>query len=524
MMKKWFIVPTLFLLASCCPNQESINRSRILYQDRVIEDIKIGDKILVEPKTLVYEGESKTVEGQIILPDGTSKSGKSFIIEMPGIYTVNYRAFFGTHEESVSLIYHCHRKSGDFFVSSNKNNPADTGEYSHPVAEGSIKGAILHLDSKTVYKYDGEIDFNSFDFNNSFIDFIIDTSKQNTSDIETFTIRLTDTEDSNNYVDITITDSGPVDNEGKGCYLLAGSNSQFKTGFEGGPDGIKWTSKYGANVAMSFRDLPDKGANVASLYFDYTNKALYAFPMIGMWGDARKNIITDLDDKEIYGSAVWEGFKSGKATLSIFANSLYSNSATLLVSKIANHDLSPLDFVDTDSPVIKIDYNGQSSINIPMASINKPYRIYDAIISDNYDNRLSYSTYVTYYDSEKGVNKDVSVVDGYFIPTKEGKYTITYIAKDHSNNYANRTIDITAIDDEQKMTIHLDSDTINQDLYTKINLPSVNEVRDSITGGSGKPTVKRTIFDSDNNPVEIKEDYFIPNKIGQYKVYYTATD
>ena len=42
MMKKWFIVPTLFLLASCCPNQESINRSRILYRDRVIEDIKIG--------------------------------------------------------------------------------------------------------------------------------------------------------------------------------------------------------------------------------------------------------------------------------------------------------------------------------------------------------------------------------------------------------------------------------------------------------------------------------------------------
>ena len=521
MRKKLLLIPALFLIPSCLASEQRIEQAQILYKNRTIDDIKIGDKITVEPKTLVYEGESKTVEGQIILPDGTSVSGKNFTVTMPGIYTVNYRAFFGAHEEIVSIYYHCHRSSGDFFLSSNKDNLAQTGEYSHPINNGEIKGAILKLDNKTTFTYDGEIDFNAFDFSNSFIDFVVDTSKQGTSDIESFTVRLTDTEDTNNYVDIAVTDSGPIDDAGRGCYILAGSNSQFKTGFEGGRNGRLWVSKYGANVGSSFRDLPDKSAKVAKLYFNYSNKELYVSPLIN---SGVKDIITDLDDKSIYGSTIWEGFTNGTATLSIFANSLLSSSATLIVSKIANIDLSPLDFVDVDAPSIRINYNGQSSINVPMASVNKPYRIYDAIISDNFDRHLSYSAYVTYYDSINGKTRDITIEDGYFTPKEKGQYTITYIAKDRSNNYANKTVDVIAIDDDQAMTIVLDQDTITQDLYSLVQLPTIDEVKTKITGGSGKPTVERTIFDSEGQEITIIGDSFIPNKIGQYKVYYKAKD
>lgn len=521
MSKKWILFPVLFFLPACSTAQSLIKRIQVLSQNETIDNLKIGDKIVLEPKTLTYEDQSKVVKGQIILPDGTSKAGDSFIIEMPGIYTVNYRAFFGTHEVSVSQFYHCHRTSGNFFLSSNKDNPAQTGEYSHPIKSETIQGAKLLLDTKTVFTYDGEIDFSSFSFEESFLDFVIDTSKQSTSDIETFTVRLTDTENSNNYVDITVTDSGPVDDDGKGCYLLAGSNNQFKTGFENGRNGTMHTSKYGANVGVSFRDLPDKGARLAHLYFDYVNKALYASPMMN---SDIKDIITDLDDKDIYGSGIWEGFTNGKATLSIFANSLLSSSATLIVSKVAGQDLRPLDFVDVDAPTINIDFNGQSSINVPMASVNKPYRIYDAIISDNYDRHLSYSTYVTYFDQTNNKKKDISVIDGYFTPKQEGKYTITYVAKDHSNNYVEKTVEVNAINDPQSMVINYDVDTIDVDLYSKANLPSINEIKGKISGGSGKPSVTRSVFDSENNPIEIEGDSLIPDKIGQYKVYYQATD
>ena len=148
MSKKWILFPVLFFLPACSTAQSLIKRIQVLSQNETIDNLKIGDKIVLEPKTLTYEDQSKVVKGQIILPDGTSKAGDSFIIEMPGIYTVNYRAFFGTHEVSVSQFYHCHRTSGNFFLSSNKDNPAQTGEYSHPIKSGTIQGAKLLLDTK----------------------------------------------------------------------------------------------------------------------------------------------------------------------------------------------------------------------------------------------------------------------------------------------------------------------------------------------------------------------------------------
>lgn len=511
-----FLVPSLFLLPSCLSNVSYTYKAKVMYRDEIVDNVKIGDKIEVEPRTLTYQGESKTVDGQIILPDGTSQAGKSFTITMPGKYFVKYRAFFSLHEESYTLCYHCHRTSGDFFLSSEKNNPAGAGEYSHPLNTESIQGAVLTLDSKTTYTYDGVIDFNSFSFENSFIDFVVDTSKQATSDIETLTIRLMDIEDSNNYIDITVTDSGPVDDDGKGCYILAGSNSQFKTGYEGSRLHI---GKYGTNVGSSFRDLPAKSERPIRLYFNYAEKALYVSPIIY---SGVKAIITDLDDKGIYGSTTWDGFNSGKATLSIFANSLISTSARIIVSKIGSMDLSPLDFVDTDAPIIRVDYAGQSSINVPMASVNKPYRIFDASVSDNFDRNLIYSTYVTYVDTAHNKTRDVSIINNTFTPKETGKYIITYTARDHSALTAEKTVEVFATDDSQEMTVSLDVDTITKDLYSKIILPSISEV--NINGGSGKPTVVRTLYDSDNNPIEIEGNTFIPKKIGTYKAYYRVTD
>ena len=527
MRKKWLLLPTLFLLASCSNVAERSFVRPYLLADQTIDNVKIGDKYQVEEKTLTYLGESKVVKGQIILPDGTSKSGDSFIIEMPGIYTVKYRAFFGTHEESYCIYYHCHKTSGDFFVSSNKDNPATNGEYSHPRDAGPITGAKLSLDMKTVFTYDKVIDFSSYNSNESFIDFVVDTSdmthenRLDSGDIETFTVRLTDVEDNNNFVDISVTDSGPTDDEGYGCYLLAGSNSQFKTGYEGGRNGLLHISKYGTNVGMSFRDLPERSEQIARLYFNYSNKELYVSPLIN---SGVKDIITDLDDKDIYGSSIWEGFKSGKATLSIFANSLRANTGTVIVTKIATQDLSSLDFVDEAAPTIKVDYKGQSSISVPKASVGKPYQIFEAEISDNFDNNLSYDNYVTFDDTGAGKTRDISITNGKFTPDKAGVYTITYTARDHSNNVATKTVDVTAINDAQTITITLDENTITQDIFSKVTLPSTEAVKTKVSGGSGKSTIVRTVYDTNNKPMEIKGDSFVPDTVGAYKVYYQATD
>lgn len=517
MRKRVLLLPLLALTLASVSTRSVANRIDVLYADQTIDNVKIGDTFFVEQKTLVYNEESKVVDGQIILPDGTSQEGKYFTIEMPGIYTVNYRAFFGTHEESVSIFYHCHRTSGDFFVSSEKNNIARAGSYSHPLKNGEINGAKLSLNAKTTFTFDGEIDFNSFGSDKPFIEFIVDTSKSGTSDLETLTVRLTDVDNNANYVDITATDSGPIDDDGKGCYLLAGSNSQFKTGYE---SSTLHTSKYGTNIGSSFRDLPEKGNKPVSFYFDYSNKILQAYPIINT---NEKRRITDLDDKSIYGSNIWEGFTNGKAKLSIFANSLNNAEATIIVTKVGNMDLSPLDFVDTDAPIIQIDYAGQSKIVPPKASINRPYKIFDAIVTDNYDHNLSYSTYVTYQDTVNEKVKDISIVNGCFTPKEAGVYTITYVAKDHSNNVGEQTVKITTVSGNQEMTLS-DLTPITDQLYSTITLPSTSEVAATIVGGSGRPQVTRKIFDSANKEIEILGNDFVPTEIGDYTVHYDAVD
>lgn len=526
-MKRRYLFPIFILMPLTACVASKVNYVRAITQTEDVV-VKIGDVIEVEPRRLEYEGDSKTVNGQIFMPDGTALAGKSFTITMPGVYQVLYRAFFGVEEVSESIYYHCHRQSGDLFISSNPSNKAVNGAFSYTGKDNKIQGARLKLDTTTVFTYDGVIDFNSFNPNESFIKFIVDPSEQGESDMESFTIRLTDVEDSNNYIDFLITDSGKLNDEGQGCYVLAGSNNQAKTGYENyrpekknDPDYFPHINVWGANVATSFRALnsdynPDR---TAEFYFDYEEKELYANPMYNEW---TKNMITDLDDSKVYGSMVWEGFSTGKATVSIMASSLKSSSADVIITKIANFDLSELVFEDHDAPTINIDYENQSPANMPKASVGVPYRLFSASAYDNFDHEVPYEASVTYIDQVNDKVKDVSVINNAFTPANAGKYQIKYSAKDHSNNSTTETIEVIAVNDSQQMSIQLPASTITQDIYSDFELPSIDGV--AINGGSGKATVTRKIIDSNQEEIVVDGDNFVPTKVGTYYVYYNAYD
>ena len=492
------------------------NSAKALLNDET-HDVATGDVVSVCDRILVHNNESKVASGQIIFPDGSSKKGKSFTISMPGIYKVVYTAFFGLEEVSETITYKCVRTSGDFFEISGGKGSAKYGEYSYNTSTKQANGALLTLDSSTVFTYNQVIDFSSFGSTNPFFEFIIDPSIQGDSDIESFLVRLTDADNAFNYVDIRIKDSGPVDDDGRGCYILGGSNLQYKSGYEGNQLHV---NTYGTNVNSSFRALPATNpVRPCSLYFDYAAKMLLVNPI---YGSDKKGMITDLDDKNIYQSTLWEGFTSGKAILSIIPQILLSDTAKMVVTKIGNIDLSKGRFEDNIAPTIDIDFDGQNPSSLPNATINHPYKLFNASVKDDYDLNIPYSTSVTYQDSLNGKNKDISIISNEFTPKEAGKYTITYKARDYSNNEATKKLTVNAVNDPQAMSISLEQNTMSDIVFSTFHLPSVNDV--TVNGGSGASKVERAIYDSSSKLIKIDGNDFIPNEVGTYSVFYTATD
>ena len=516
MKKKILLISSLMLLSLSTLGVSKYHYAKALLNDET-HDVVTGDVITVNDRTLVHNNESKVVSGQIIFPDGSSKKGKSFTISMPGVYKVIYTAFFGLEEVSETITYKCVRTSGDFFETSGGKGSAKYGEYSYNTALKQASGALLTLDSSTVFTYNQVIDFTSFGSSNPFFEFIIDPSAQGDSDIESFIVRLTDVDNANNYVDIQIKDSGPVDDDGRGCYIRAGSNAQYKAGYEGKTLHV---SSYGTNVGSSFRALPSNDpVHPCGLYFDYASKALYVSPII--WSD-QKGMITDLDDKAIYQSTLWEGFTNGKAILSIIPQVMLASTAKMVVTKAGYTNLSNERFEDTSAPSIDIDFNGQNPSSLPNAVINRPYKLFNASIKDNYDINLSYSASVTYQDTVNGKIKDISIVNNEFTPKEAGKYTITYTARDYSDNVSTKKLTVNAVESAQTVSISIDQDSMSDVIFSTFHLPTINDV--TVSGGSGVSKVERAIYDASSKLIEIEGDDFIPTEVGTYSVFYTATD
>ncbi|MBO6280313.1 MAG: hypothetical protein J6M95_01875 [Bacilli bacterium] len=479
-------------------------------------DVDFGDIITVENKTLSYLDQNKEVSGQIILPDGTSKTGKSFVINSYGSYQVIYRAFFGTNEVSYIIQYNCNRTSKDLFTPVISNS-VHNGEYRY---DNSVKGAVLTLANRNRITFNPVIDFNTLNPADPIFEFIVDPITQGEADISKFTVRLTDYDDANNYVDIVIQDSTMTNDDGEGCYILAGSNMQIKKGYEYGPGTTLHSNTFGANTHSSFRALPISKPNTkASIYMDYSTFGLYTNPIMHY---NTKMLFTDLDDPNIYDSSLWKGFTNGKAILSVFANDMINATGDVVVTKIANYDLSKIDFVDETAPTINVDFGNQSEFDIPKAELNKPYPIFPASVSDNFDENLKYTTSVLYFDEVNNKIKDISIIDNTFTPTKEGRYIVVYESKDCSNNKASKRINVFATNSISDVQIDLEEKVISGDIYSPITLPLTSEV--NVTGGSGKITVERKMFNSKNEEISFDGDSFIPSTPDIYKVKYQAFD
>ena len=511
-------------------------------------DVFVGDVINVEKRTLEYSGESKVVDGQIITPNGDTFTGHSFTVEEPGLYRVIYKAYFGFHEEIQEIEYLCKRKSADFFDVTNAVN-VSYGEYRHKNVSEPQEGVLIDVKNGTEIKFNKLLSVEDFETEQviaagkgyrdrspgatakPLIDFLIDPETYSEVDFDVLTIRLTDSVDKTNYVDIRIHDAfyAPDPKSRSVSTVRVGASCNWGMGWswEEKPGKMNLGEFHigtsGTGLDLSFRGEPFSDAGVRSAQILYCSKNSRFYSYRGSLEVDQTYFINDLSDPIEYGNNVWGGFASGKFSVSIIPSSFTNATGRLLIKSVGKYKLNSEVLTDNIAPTINVDTLGYETYDLPRPVIGKKYPVFNSTVFDNYDSNLEASVSVTYRDTVNKKDIDVTVKDGKFDVTKSGAYTIKYEAQDRSGNAADtislRVITIDSVDD---VTLHLASSETTVESYSDIVLPSVDDV--TATGGTGNISITRQLLDPQGHAIILTGNNFKPTQVGDYSLVFEGTD
>ncbi|MDD5885305.1 MAG: hypothetical protein PUC66_04590 [Erysipelotrichaceae bacterium] len=168
--------------------------------------IAVNDVIDVPEKTLQGATSSKTVQGMIFFPDGSSYRGKRFTASVPGLYRVVYQASFPEGEIKEEVRYKALAKGSDLFLTTGNITKSFEASPYNP----SYQGVSLTLGPSSSFSFNRTFDTKNIDKNTPFIDFAFIPSELGKSDVSECYVRLSDAEDSSTYVEFWLRDGGKV--------------------------------------------------------------------------------------------------------------------------------------------------------------------------------------------------------------------------------------------------------------------------------------------------------------------------
>lgn len=506
MIKKPILI-TLLLLGVVAPATvgtqiyNNISKSSSVVNSEVsLEEVySYGYKL--EVPTLVKDG--VTYESTVEYPDGNSTHLTSVNLNQVGTYTVHYTAV----KDGKYL-------SEDHSFIVKNTNFSFTGDSSFAVYEKSERsynkeGLYVALAPGEKFTYNKIIDLNSLNSGEKLIDVFAAPTNVGSMDFGILYFTLTDIEDPDQSLRIRAKATGDgVDYPW--TYISAGGPNQSLTGKEG--SNIHVANDFGTPICHSFYGYYNPaqcgvttcGEQSIKLSYEAGEKMLYA----------NNNLVCDFDDKEFF-PTLWDGFPSGKATLTIEATTYIGDYAKFHITELANFDLSQLVLEDNEAPVITVDL---PSGTLPKGRTGYTYPIFDATAKDNVTKDLTIKTTVLYrYDTDKYVH--VEHDDYSFATPREGVYRILYEASDIVGNVGQQYVDITVVDESNPVIVSPKGTPVKEAL--RGNYYYFPEF--IATGGNGELTTSyRVTFKG--GEVSLEKDYFIPHEVGNYIVYCYAED
>lgn len=480
----------------------------------------VGEKFTVPTAKIVYNAAEYAAESaKVVYPSGVAYAKNEVVLDEAGEYSIiYYKNLDGTSLQGKIT----------FNVS---NSVYSVGEKSSVVYGGddrlspSVSGLKVSLKNGDVFKYNVPIDLTGRTKREAILNFIPLPAAQGEADANVVYVKLTDAYDADNYIlvktwhaDFLGTAAG--DFFGR-AYQSAGGSNQTLTGiqvvssssliYNGNYYSKRVGTSQGFEANCSFTAVKGYGEYTYSLSMNYADKEIYGCKQFNGRGG---NLIVDLDNP-LFFTEFWDGFTTGECYLSIYADEYNKLDFNFLITDILSENLSATDYVDTDKPTLNVE-----TAEGVYALTGRAFKIFPATALDVYSGKIDCDVKVFYNGYA-----NVSVSDGYFTPTRAGRYTIVYTAKGLYGAITEKKITVDAFD--RPNTDITDFGALPSALTTGVeaDIPSP-----TVVGASGiyelKICAKHTENAQASYELTKKGDgfAFVPLYSGEYTLYYDVTD
>ena len=525
------LVPKIFVSADDDLNLVSTN---------TVESEYVYDTLFYIPEyDFTMLGQTEKSKATLISPSNKAYDATKVKLNETGYWTLKFTPFNSVFEIGFTVY------KPTYEVTSDKGSVTygETNFYSK-----NETGLFVNIPKNSVFKYNDVINLTGLNKSQNVLEFGIVPNSIGVSDVGRVFVYLTDIYDPSNYIVYRINNPNNRESgyDGMGTLSASFSGAGHFLGTENSGKKIvngetvdvvsyKVDDMYfGAYTPFAFSGTTSKLGSrspITMISYDDATKQAHANSKMWYGEPINKNLRTLIADlsKDEYSDCVlsnvqegflkpFGGFTTGEVYLSIMAEDYSSPNCNVFIKSIYGADLSKTKSYDKNAPNIIIDTEGYSVDDLPKAEINKPYKIFNALATDNELSDLRVSKQVYLYYKGSRISR-LSVDNGYFTPRNVGVYEIVYSVADGYNNISECSILVEAVEGVENLFINFDDNNkLEYFIGETVSIPKA-----IVTGGAGKSKVNTKVF-YDGEHVQTTNGTFVAENCGEYIIEYVATD
>ena len=353
----------------------------------------------------------------------------------------------------------------------------------------------------------------------SFLDIKPYVEQVGVSEYTRILVEVIDVYDSTNYFKIQFSaapglEDASLSKGGNIAYFLAcASNGQKLSGYESANGKLHVNNQYGEYSFFSFSDQSGKDSGTG-FYYDVERKTISAVTSTGI-----KRQIIDFDDPKFFGTYLWGGFTTNEVYCRVSCSDYKKDTATVLISKYGNYDLSNPEICDETAPALVVDYGEYTKDTIPSALAGTAYKVFPSSAFDTIDGAqdVEVKVYRNYYSAQKQ-EVSINAKTGTFKPQIAVPHHIVYTATDSRGNVAQEIVPVNVLSSIDQLELVFDEfalETVEGNAYS---LPAY-----LVNGSVGNARVSVRV-ELNGKELKIEKDSVRPFAVGEMKIFYAVED